>query len=154
MYWLCTGIRNLLIGRGHSWIWLANSGVTILWLVNLGVEILWWLKLGQCHHLTMSQSNPHHHLPSTICLVCHTKVHLRDLGLKLQCCGNYQCEECMSILAEHCSICDRTLLNMVIPCENCGRGTKMYQSRACSSCEMTLHCVSCEDTAICPNCNQ
>ena len=90
---------------------------------------------------------------TTQCLVCHNTVRMCDLGLKLQCCGNYQCEACMNILAEHCSICDRTLLNMVIPCGNCGLGTKMYQSRACSSCEMTLHCVRCEDTAICPNCN-
>ena len=46
------------------------------------------------------------------CLVCYKEINkIRDCGLELLC-GHWHCEKCTNILAEHCSICDRSTLNI------------------------------------------
>ena len=77
------------------------------------------------------------------CIVCHNEVNTANSpGLKTYCCGQVQCETCMAILAEHCAVCDRGLLNRQVPCFNCGADTRMHESRCCIACE-ELCCVNC-----------
>ena len=76
------------------------------------------------------------------CLVCYKEINkVRDCGLELLC-GHWHCEKCTNILAEHCSICDRSTLNKQFPCRMCGNSIKMFQSRVCQSCE-NLCCTNC-----------
>ena len=83
------------------------------------------------------------------CIVCFKHIHVASCpGLKTRCCGQYQCETCMQVLAEHCAICDRRNLNRQIPCETCQRQTSMFLSRVCESCDH-LCCISCSEKMNC-----
>lgn len=76
------------------------------------------------------------------CLVCHKDIDTRrDCGLRLPC-GHWQCERCSMILAEHCSICHRSVINISVPCLTCQEPTVMYQSRCCIVCQV-LCCEKC-----------
>ena len=94
--------------------------------------------------------------PCTQCIVCHDDIDIvRDCGLFPRC-GNHthwQCESCQEILAEHCAICDRGVINNIRPCTTCGERIALFQSRACANCE-ALCCVGCSKPAGCcrPKC--
>ena len=52
----------------------------------------------------------------TECLVCYAPVSKTLCpGLQMQC-GHWHCEPCTDLLAEHCSICKRSMLNVERPC--------------------------------------
>ena len=82
------------------------------------------------------------------CLVCHIEINTKVFPELKTRCGHWHCERCMMVLASHCSICDREMLNQAIPCETCNTPAKMYQSRSCSGCSQ-LCCVSCGELSKC-----
>ena len=83
------------------------------------------------------------------CIVCYASIDpTMSPGLKMRCCGKYQCERCQNILAEHCSICHRETINNKIPCEKCGIPVQMFESRCCVKCE-NLCCVNCSEPTYC-----
>ena len=83
------------------------------------------------------------------CLVCLKEVNVSNSpGLKCSRCTKYHCETCWSIMAEHCSICDRSHINRESACNNCGESTRLFQSRVCEVCE-DLCCVRCSEKQNC-----
>ena len=86
----------------------------------------------------------------TECLVCYAPVSKTLCpGLQMQC-GHWHCEPCTDLLAEHCSICNRSMLNIERPCISCARSVKMFETRVCENeacgvvcckyCSVARHC--------------
>jgi hypothetical protein len=93
------------------------------------------------------------------CLVCYAPVNKTLYpGLQLQC-GHWHCEACTNLLAEHCSICHRGVLNLEDPCSSCSRPVKMFEIRVCENeacgrfccqyCSVAQHCCSFGDDRTC-----
>ena len=77
------------------------------------------------------------------CLVCYKEINpTMSPGLKNEFCGHWHCERCTSILSDHCSICNRYMLNIKRICTSCRVQKVVFQSRECIEC-YDLCCVSC-----------